>query len=54
MSATELYLYLYAVASRCQEVSGTNAGGGGEGGLHSSLKKGGYPKNSHAVFCLNK
>ena len=42
MSATELYLYLYAAASRWQEVSGTNARG--VRGLHSSLKRGVTPK----------
>ena len=49
MSATELYLYLYAVASRWQEVSGTNARG--VRGLHSSLKRGVTPKI--CMLCLS-
>ena len=50
MSATELYLYLYAVASRWQEVSGTNARG--VRGLHSSLKRGVTPKMCMLCYVL--
>ena len=51
MQLNYICICLYAVASRCQEVSGTNAGGG-RGGLHSSLKKGVTPKIRMLCFVL--